>query len=104
MKRYAFKLKLKPGCVAEYKRRHDEIWPELAALIRSAGISDYSIFLDEETGILFGVQRRSSDEAADAIRSDPVSQRWEKDMLQFLEAGPDGRAIRQPLEEVFYLE
>ena len=40
MKRNAFKMKLKPGTVAEYKKRHDEIWPELSAELRAAGISD----------------------------------------------------------------
>jgi len=52
MKRFAFKMKLKPGVVEEYKRRHDDIWPKLAEVLRAAGISDYSIFLDEETGVL----------------------------------------------------
>ena len=62
MKRHAFTMRLKPGTVAEYKRRHDEIWPELAAAIRAAGISDYSIFLDEAT-LTFTLfpTRRSSD-------------------------------------------
>ena len=52
---YAFRMKLKPGNVDEYKRRHDEIWPELAQLLREAGIYDYSIFLDEEDLHLFAV-------------------------------------------------
>ena len=53
--RVAFKMKLFPGFEAEYKKRHDEIWPELVQLLKEAGISDYSIFLDEETNSLFGV-------------------------------------------------
>ena len=57
MKRFAFKMKLKPGFEDEYKKRHDEIWPELKALIQSTGVSDYPIFLDEETNILFAVQK-----------------------------------------------
>lgn len=58
MTRYAFAMRLKPGAVEEYKRRHDEIWPELSAVLRAAGISDYSIFLDEQTLTLFAVQNR----------------------------------------------
>lgn len=54
MDRVAFKMKLLPGCEAEYKKRHDEIWPELCDLLKQTGISEYSIFLDEETGTLFG--------------------------------------------------
>ena len=49
MTRHAFKMKLKPGFEAEYKKRHDAIWPELSQLLTAAGVSDYSIFLDEET-------------------------------------------------------
>jgi L-rhamnose mutarotase len=52
---YAFRMKLKPGTTAEYKRRHDEIWPELKQLLGEAGIYDYSIFLDEEDMHLFAV-------------------------------------------------
>ena len=55
MQKYAFKMRLNPGMEAEYKRRHDEIWPELAALLKDAGISDYSIHLDRDTNTLFGV-------------------------------------------------
>ena len=52
--RVAFKMKLLKGCEEEYKKRHDELWPELEQLLKETGISDYSIFLDEETNILFG--------------------------------------------------
>lgn len=57
MRLEAFTMKLKPGTVAEYKKRHDEIWPELARELHQAGISDYSIFLDEETLTLFAVRK-----------------------------------------------
>ena len=53
--KYAFKMRLNPGMRAEYERRHDEIWPELVDLLKQAGVSDYSIHLDEETNTLFGV-------------------------------------------------
>ena len=49
MTRHAFKMKLKPGFEAEYKKRHAAIWPELSQALTAAGVSDYSIFLDEET-------------------------------------------------------
>ena len=61
MKRFAFKMKLKPGYAEEYKKRHDAIWPELKELIKSTGVSDYSIYLDEETGILFASQKVGGD-------------------------------------------
>jgi len=50
--KYAFRMFLNPGCVAEYKKRHDEIWPELVTLLQATGISDYSIYLDEQHLVL----------------------------------------------------
>jgi len=51
MQRNAFKMNLLPGFADEYRRRHDEIWPELSKTLRDAGVTDYSIFLDGETKI-----------------------------------------------------
>ena len=75
MEKYAFKMKLNPGCKDEYKKRHDEIWPELVTLLKKAGVSDYSIYLDEETNILFGVLWRSDAQrpASAASRHAPAS-------------------------------
>ena len=72
MNRRAFKMKLKPGVAAEYQRRHDEIWPELTALLREHGISDYSIFLDAETLTLFTVQRFDASIARADLPRHPV--------------------------------
>ena len=58
MEQIAFTMQLLPGHAAEYKRRHDEIWPDLRALLSDSGVSDYSIFLDEESNVLFAVLRR----------------------------------------------
>ena len=48
MKREAFKMFLKPGCEAEYERRHAQIWPELKQLLSENGVYDYSIYWDKE--------------------------------------------------------
>ncbi len=53
MQRIAFTMKLHSGKEAEYRRRHDAIWPELSSLLKEAGIEEYSIFLEEATGVLF---------------------------------------------------
>ena len=63
MEKIAFKGKLNPGMETEYKRRHDEIWPEMAAMLKEAGVSDYSIFLDRETDTLSAVLWRRDDHA-----------------------------------------
>ena len=76
MQKYAFKMQLNPGMEAEYKRRHDEIWPELVALLKDAGVSDYSIHLDRETNTLFGVLWRADDHGMDDLPEHPVMQRW----------------------------
>lgn len=57
MERVAFKMKLKPGFAKEYQKRHDKIWPELAKELENAGVTDYSIYFDEETSALFAAQK-----------------------------------------------
>ena len=104
MKRHAFKMKLKPGVVAEYKKRHDEIWPELAAELRAAGISDYSIFLDEETLTLFAVQKLGDKNSAAALPDSPVVRKWWNYMAPLMEVQPDNAPVAKPLPEVFHLD
>jgi L-rhamnose mutarotase len=104
MKRHAFKMKLKPGFEAEYKRRHDEIWPELATLLSESGISDYSIFLDTETLTLFAVQKLNDDARDAELPQHPVVKKWWAYMADIMEAHPDHSPVAIPLREVFYLE
>jgi L-rhamnose mutarotase len=104
MKRVAFKMQLKPGAVAEYKRRHDEIWPELAAAIRAAGISAYSIFLDEATLTLFAVQHQTDNRAAADLPHDPIVKKWWAYMAPLMEVNPDNSPVCGDLTEVFYLD
>lgn len=102
--KYAFKMKLRPGMKAEYQKRHDEIWPSLIALLKQAGVSDYSIHLDEETNILFGVLWRRDDHGMDDLPSHPVMQRWWADMADLMETKPDNEPVAVPLETVFHME
>jgi L-rhamnose mutarotase len=104
MKRFAFKMKLKPGFAEEYKKRHDEIWPELKELIKSTGVSDYAIFLDEETNTLFGVQKISGESGSQDLGNNPVVQKWWKYMSDIMETNSDYSPLTKPLKEVFYLE
>ena len=67
---------LHKGLESEYKKRHDEIWPELQALLKKTGISEYSIFLDETTNSLFGILQLDDPNAMDNLPSHPVMQRW----------------------------
>ena len=102
--KYAFKMKLNPGMKAEYRRRHDEIWPELVALLKDAGVSDYSIHLDEETNTLFGVLWRTRRHGMADLPNHPVMQRWWAHMADIMETKPDNEPVAVPLETVFHME
>jgi L-rhamnose mutarotase len=97
-------MKLKPGCAAEYRRRHDEIWPELARELKDTGISDYSIFLDEETLTLFAVQKLTDGNSAAELPKAAIVRKWWDSMAPLMEVHPDNEPVSQPLKEVFHLE
>jgi len=103
MHRVAFKMKLFKGKEEEYKKRHDEIWPELKILLKKNGIHDYSIFLDEETDILFGVLKTDDPGLLDKLPIEPVMQKWWSYMKNVMETHADNSPISIPLKEVFYL-
>lgn len=104
MKRNAFKMKLKPGCVAEYKKRHDEIWPDLAQAHAAAGIFDYSIYFDEETRTLFGFQKLTDDNTADGLKELEVVQKWWDFNKDIMETHPNNMPTFKPLVEVFHMD
>jgi L-rhamnose mutarotase len=104
MQRNAFKMQLKPGVVAEYKKRHDEIWPELSRELRAAGISDYSIFLDEETLTLFAVQKLADKNSAAALPNSPIVRKWWDYMAPLMDTHADNSPVAKPLKEVFHLD
>ena len=101
--KFAFTMRLHPGQAEEYERRHDEIWPELAALLKQSGISDYSIFLDEATGMLFGVLDRTPDHTMDRLPETEIMQRWWAHMADIMETHPDNKPVVTPLRQVFHL-
>ncbi len=104
MIRVASKMKLKPGFEAEYKRRHDEIWPELKELLSKAGVRDYSIFLDEETLTLFAVQLQDDPAKSDALPAEPIMRKWWDYMADIMDVNPDNSPVCLPLKEVFHMD
>ena len=102
--KYAFKMKLLPGKLEEYKKRHDEIWPELVSLLKHAGISDYSIHLDEDTNILFGVLWRDLPHKMDDLPNHPVMRRWWAHMADIMETHPNNEPQANALLNVFHME
>src|SRR5688572_29440402 len=102
--RKAFKMKLRPGMAAEYKKRHDAVWPEVLELIRQSGVSNYSIFLDPETNILFAVQEVSGNKGSQDLGNNPVIQKWWEYMADIMETNPDSSPVNSELSEVFHLD
>ena len=103
MEKYAFKMQLNPGCKAEYTTRHDEIWPELVTLLKDAGISDYSIHLDEETNILFAVLWRTEGHKMDALPASAIMQKWWAHMGDIMATHPDNAPVATPLTPLFHM-
>ena len=103
MQRLAFKMKLYDGFEAEYKKRHDAIWPELSALLKETGVSDYSIFLEAETNFLFGVLKLDDGCTMDNLPDHPVMQKWWAYMADIMESHADNSPVSIPLKEVFYM-
>ena len=99
----AFKMHLLPGKVEEYKKRHDEIWPELKQLLADAGIYDYSIFFDPETNILFAVQKIKGYGYSQDLGSKEIVQKWWAYMKDIMVTNPDNSPISEPMQSVFYM-
>jgi len=100
---FSFKMQLKRGHEAEYQRRHDAIWPELLELLKTAKISDYSIYLDPQTGTLFASLNRASNHTMDQLSLEPIMQRWWNHMADIMLTGPHNEPIVVPLELVFHM-
>lgn len=104
MQKVAFTMRLKPGFETEYKKRHDEIWPELSEALTKAGISDYSIFLDESSGILFGVQKLTNNNTATDLPKLAIMKKWWTYMADIMETNPDHSPVVVPLKMVFHMD
>ena len=96
-------MQLHKGFEAEYKRRHDALWPELKGLLKSSGISEYHIFLDETTNNLFGVFKAADIKIIENLPASPVMQKWWFYMKDIMESNTDNSPVSIPLKEVFYL-
>jgi L-rhamnose mutarotase len=104
MRRNAFTMKLKKGYEKEYKKRHDEVWPEILKELSKAGVSDYSIFLDEKTLTLFAVQKLSDNNTADNLPNTQAVKKWWAYMKDIMETNPDNSPVSVPLSEVFHMD
>ena len=99
--RCAWVMKLRPGCEALYKRRHDEIWPEMIDLMNRQGTRNFSIY--RHGSLLFAYQERDSGIPQNDV-IDPVVWRWWEMMAPLMETNPDFSPVTEPLEEMFHFE
>jgi L-rhamnose mutarotase len=104
MIRKAFVLSVHPGHEEEYARRHQPIWPELAATLKAHGVHHYSIFLHPETRQLFGYVEIEDEARWAAIAQTEVGQRWWRYMADIMPTNPDHSPVVRELKDVFYLE
>lgn len=97
-------MKVHIGHESEYERRHREIWPDLAEALHKAGVLDYTIWLDRQTGDLFALMHLTDDHSADSLPHLPAMKRWWRHMAEIMDANDDFSPVTQPLEQVFHLE
>lgn len=88
----------------EYKRRHDEIWPEMIDMIHQYGGKNYSIFLDEETNILFGYLEIEDETLWNKSAETEICQKWWAYMKDVMETNEDNSPVSFELREVFHLD
>lgn len=101
MVRLAWVMQLKPGNEAIYKRKHDEIWPEMLAAMARDGVRSFSIYrhgLD-----LFAYMERDTAPDASARPSD-LTWRWWEMMAPLMETNADFSPVQWPVEEMFHFE
>jgi len=96
-------MQLFKGKEAEYKRRHDELWPELKELLKATGISEYSIFLQKETGELTGILKIDDPKKLDELPHHAVMKKWWSYMRDIMETNEDESPVSVRMSEVFYL-
>jgi L-rhamnose mutarotase len=98
----AFRMQLKPGTIEEYRKRHDELWPDLAEALTNAGIFDYSIFLDEQSLSLFAVLKVKDGAPIAELPGQPVMKRWWDYMAPLMEVEAGNRPREWALPQMFY--
>jgi L-rhamnose mutarotase len=99
----AFRMNLFPGRAAEYRKRHDAIFPELSQALKDAGVSDYSIWLDPEANHLFGILTLTDDNTLAHLPQTEIVKRWWAHMADIMATDADNVPVQIPLQRVFFL-
>jgi L-rhamnose mutarotase len=102
MEKFAWRAKIKEGTEEEYKKRHDEIWPEMTAVLNEAGIHNYSIWLSKND--LFGYYECADIDHATRVQSNsPVVQKWNEYMADILMMDFDPETGVTPLLKLMFI-
>lgn len=104
MIRKGFKMKLYPGQEKEYEKRHNMLWPEMKEMIHQYGGHNYSIFLDEETDILYGYIEIEDEELWAKEADTEINRKWWDFMDDIMETNPDNSPVSIDLHPVFHLD
>ena len=104
MVRKAFKMQLFEGQAKEYEKRHNELWPEMKEMIHEYGGSNYTIFLDEETNVLYGYIELENEEKWDKSAETEICKKWWAFMADIMETNPDNSPVSVSLKNVFHLD
>ena len=99
-----FKMMLNPGMEDEYEKRHNELWPEMAEAIREHSGSNYTIFWDRETNILFGYIEIADEVKWSQFANTAINRKWWDFMAPVMETNPDNSPVEVDLKNVFHLD
>ena len=99
-----FKMKLNDGMATEYKKRHNQLWPEMKDIIHNHGGKNYSIFLDEETNVLFGYIEIENEELWNQVGKTEINRKWWDFMASIMETNDDNSPVSKDLELMFHLD
>lgn len=99
-----FKMYLHEGMEAEYKRRHDALWPEMIEMIHAYGGKNYTIFLDRDTNTLFGYLEIENEEKWADSANTAICRKWWDYMADIMDTNPDNSPVSIDLANVFHLD
>jgi len=99
-----FKMQLNPNRAAEYEKRHNELWPEMADMLRAHGGKNYSIFLDPDTNVLYGYIEIEDEELWKKVADTPINRKWWDFMADIMETNPDNSPVSHDLKLMFHLD
>ncbi len=104
MIRKAFVMRVYPDQHEEYRKRHNPIWPELEATLKSHGVHNYSIFLHPETSQLFAYVEIEDESQWQSIAYTDVCRKWWEHMQEVMPSNPDASPQTSDLQEVFHID